>query len=63
MTHHFASAELRGHGGGAPELHMFRDGSPTVAVLGDHDHPDAQAVANEISAFLAVQEPQAPIQR
>jgi D-alanyl-D-alanine carboxypeptidase len=61
MTHLVDGKEIRGHGGGAPgingELHMFWDGSYTVAVLGNYDHPNALDVANEISAFLAAQGP------
>lgn len=61
LSHHRNGREIRGHGGGAPgingELQIFQDGSYTVAVLGNYDHPNALAVADEISAFLARQAP------
>lgn len=61
MTHSFGGKQIRGHGGGAPgingELQIFWDGSYTVAVLGNYDHPNAIAVAYELSALLAAQGP------
>jgi len=61
MTHLVDGKEIRGHGGGAPgingELQIFWDGSYTVAVLGNYDHPNALDVANELTAVLAAQGP------
>jgi D-alanyl-D-alanine carboxypeptidase len=51
--------QLRGHAGGAPginsHLEFFADGDGVVAVLGNHDSPNASALATEILALLAAQ--------
>lgn len=51
--------QLRGHHGGAPgingHLEFFADGDGVVVVLGNHDFPNATALAEEIVALLAAQ--------